>query len=250
MLGAWTPLFWLVALLVALWWVSRRLAHYFMSSVLYLTQHEGLAVAAYAIFILPGTLVHETSHWLIAKMVGVRTEGFDILPKLSNDGTIRLGAVGIRGGNLAQHALIGLAPMVVGSLLTVWLSYSLVDVDALGYALESGHWGAVPEVLLASLRKPDALLALYLLFTISDAIFLSAPDREPVQQLGLYLGLVLIPLYIFGILPAIPNSWTLALQQGFAVFASGLAIALIVHVLLLVLFGGIFYLVRSLAVRR
>ncbi|HEY54368.1 MAG TPA: hypothetical protein G4N94_13035, partial [Caldilineae bacterium] len=92
MLGAWTPLFWLVALLVALWWVSRRLAHYFMSLLLLLTNHEGFAVAAYAIFIFPGTLVHETSHWLAAKMVGVRTSSFDILPKFSRDGTIQLGS--------------------------------------------------------------------------------------------------------------------------------------------------------------
>ena len=250
MLGAWTPLFWLVALLVALWWVSRRLAHYFMSSVYLLTQDEGLAVAAYAIFIFPGTLVHEISHWLIAKMVGVRTGSFDVLPKFSRDGTIQLGSVGIRGGNLAQLALIGLAPMIVGSVLTMWLSYGLVNVNALGYALELGHWRTVAEVLLASLRKPDALLAIYLLFTISDAIFLSASDRAPVQQLALYLVLVLLPLYVFGVLPAIPNSWTIALQQGFAVFASGLAIALVVHVLLLILFGGVFYLVRSLAARR
>lgn len=250
MLGAWTPLFWLVALLVALWWVSRRLAHYFMSAMLLLTNHEGFAVAVYAIFIFPGTLVHETSHWLIAKMVGVRTSSFDVLPKLSRDGSIRLGAVGIRGGNLTQLALIGLAPMIVGSLLTVWLSYSLVDVDALAFALESGRWGAVAEVLLASLRKPDALLAIYLLFTVSDAIFLSASDRAPVQQLALYLVVVLLPLYAFGVLPAIPNSWTVALQEGFAMFASGLAIALMVHVLLLILFGALYFAVQSLTMRR
>ena len=249
MLGAWAPLFWLVALLVALWWVSRRLAHYFMSSMYLLTQNEGFAVAAYAIFIIPGTLVHEISHWLIAKMVGVRTGSFEILPKFSRDGTIQLGSVGIRGGNLAQLALIGLAPMIVGSILTMWLSYSLVDVAALGYALESGQMSAVAEVLLASLRKPDALLALYLLFTISDSIFLSSSDRAPVQQLGLYLGLVLIPLYVFGVMPAIPSSWTTTLQQGFAVFASGLAIALVVHVLLVVLFGALYFLVRSLTAR-
>ena len=70
------------------------------------------------------------------------------------------------------------------------------------------------------------------------------------QQLALYLILVLLPLYVFGILPAIPNSWTVALQQGFAMFASGLAIALLVHVLLLILVGGMFYLVYSLVVRR
>ena len=249
MLGPWAPLFWTLALLVALWWVSRRLAHYFISSVYLLTHHEGLSVALYAIFIFPGTLVHETSHWLMAKLVGVRTGSFDVLPKFARDGTIQLGSVGIKGGSLWQLALIGLAPMVVGSLLTVWLSYSLVNVDTLGYAVESGSWRAVLNVLAASLQKPDALLAIYLLFTISDSIFLSASDRAPVQQLALYLGLVLIPLYVLGVMPAIPNSWTMALQQGFAVFASGLAIALVVHVLLVILFGAVYFVVRSLAVR-
>jgi hypothetical protein len=107
----------------------------------------------------------------------------------------------------------------------------------------------VSNVLAASLQKPDALLAIYLLFTISDSIFLSASDRAPVQQLALYLGLVLIPLYVLGVMPAIPDTWTTALQQGFAVFASGLAIALVVHVLLVILFGAVYFVARSLAVR-
>ncbi|RME81906.1 MAG: hypothetical protein D6775_12340 [Caldilineae bacterium] len=247
MLEQWLPLFSTLVLFVALWWTSRQLAYFFTGVFLLLTRSESAARILYAIFILPGTIIHETSHWLMARLVGVRTGQVSIFPTFDRKGAIRLGSVQVKGGGLLQHTLIGLAPLLVGSILTVWLSYGLVEVKALAHAAETGQWQAIAGIIRQTLLRQDALLGLYLLFTVSDAMFLSASDRAPIQQTLLYLALVLTPLYFLGLLPSLPPEWTDALRLGFTVFGYGLLIALMVHAALMVLFGLLFYTLLQLA---
>ncbi|HFQ95200.1 MAG TPA: hypothetical protein ENK30_01385, partial [Anaerolineae bacterium] len=141
----WSPLLWSAAFLVAIWWLTRRLAFYLMGGIYRLTGSQQVAVVAYALLFLPGTLVHEFAHWGMAKLLGVKTGGFHILPKLEKNGEIRLGSVDVRGGGLVEHTLIGMAPMLLGGLITVGLSYALVDVDAMKQALQSEQFGVVMQ---------------------------------------------------------------------------------------------------------
>ena len=242
----WSPLIWSAALLVVIWWLTRRLAYYLMAAIYLLTGSKEVAVVAYALLFLPGTLVHEFAHWGMAKLLGVKTSGFSILPKLAKGGQIRLGAVDVRGGGLVQHTLIGMAPMVLGGLLTVMLSYVLVDVPRLQTAVQSGVYEEVLRVLTGAFEHPDAWILLYLLFTISSSMFLSASDRAPIQQMALYLGLVLLPLYLLGFLPALPPSWSQSIAQVFGVFASGLAVTLVVHLAMTLLALAFYGVVRAL----
>ena len=245
MLGPWTPLIWSLVLLAALWWVSRRLTIFITTTLLLLTRSGRTTTIIYAIAILPGTLVHEISHWAMAKVVGVKTGAVDVLPRLEANGSLRLGSVSVRGGGLLQLTLIGLAPLLAGSALTMWLSYSLFDVTALSQAWQAQQWGQVLDVIAAGLSQPDALIALYFLFTVSDAMFLSASDREPVLKMLLYLGLILATFFALGLLPALPASWAAALQRAFQAYASGLAVALGLHAALALVFGSMALLLRQ-----
>ncbi len=242
MFGVWAPLLWTAVFLVAIWWLSRRQAFYFLSAFFHLTRSQQVAVVLYALFFLPGTVVHEFAHWGMAKALGVKTAGFHVLPSLGGKGEIRLGSVDVRGGGLLEHTLIGMAPMLLGGLVTLALSYYLVDVNALYAAIRSEQFGGVADVALQAFSRPDALLWLWLLFTVSGSIFLSASDRAPIQQMTLYLTAVLLPLYLFGFMPAIPQSWTQTIAEIFTVFASGLAVALTVHLAMTLAFA-LFYLV-------
>lgn len=246
MLEAWAPLLWTLVLVAALWWVSRRFAFFFMSAVLELTHSERTASGFYAIFILPGTIMHEASHWLMAKLVGVKTGQVRLLPTLSNTG-IRLGSVDVRGGRLWQLTLIGLAPLLVGSLLTLWLSYSLFDVERLAAVSADGRGKILLAVFVAALRQPDAFLLLYLLFTVSDAMLLSASDWAPIQRMVLYVGLLLlIILFLFGGMPVLPERWTAAIQKAFQAYAFGLGMTLFLHLVLLALSAVGYFLMLSL----
>jgi hypothetical protein len=247
MFGVWAPLFWSVLFLSAIWWLSRRQAFYLMSALYHLTRSQQVAIAGYVIFFWPGTLVHEFAHWIMAKILGVKTAGFHIIPDLkTKNGTIQLGSVNVRGGGLVEHTLIGMAPMLLGGALTLALSYWLVDVDALVAAIRSEQSGSVLTVALQTFQRPDALIWLYLLFTISGSMFLSASDRAPVQRLALYLAAVLLPLYLFGLIPALPPEWTRVIAEMFTVFASGLAVAVALHLVMTVVFVLIYGLARVL----
>jgi hypothetical protein len=244
--GVWAPLIWTAVFLIAIWWLSRRQAFYFLSALFHLTRSQQVAVVTYAIFFLPGTVVHEFAHWIMAKILGVKTAGFNVLPKLGRKGEIQLGSVNVRGGGLVEHTLIGMAPMLLGGALTMALSYVLVDVDALVAAIRSEQSGSVLTVALQTFQRPDALIWLYLLFTISGSMFLSASDRAPVQRLALYLAAVLLPLYLFGLIPALPPEWTRVIAEMFTVFASGLAVAVALHLVMTVVFVLIYGLARVL----
>jgi len=232
-------------LLAALWWVSRRLAFYFLTLAFLLTRSYEIAQAFYAILILPGTIMHELSHWLAARLVGVRTGKVSLLPQMTRDKGLRLGAVDVRGGALWQHTLIGLAPLLVGSLLTVALALRLVDVEGLRLAAQQGTWEHVAAGLRGMLATPDLAIWLYFLFTISDAMFLSASDRAPVQRMLLYFGGLLLILYLFGLAPAANAQIGLWLQRLLQAYAYGLGIALLVHLGLLFLFGSLHLLVTG-----
>jgi hypothetical protein len=130
--------------------------------------------------------------------------------------------------------------------LTFWLATGLFDVPALQQAWLNRRWADVVAVVGRGLRGPDAWLGLYLLFTISDAMFLSAPDRAPVQRMLVYLAVILTVLYGAGWMPALPSAWSLALQGAFATFAAGLAVTLGLHLVLLGMAFGVFQLIRSL----
>lgn len=242
--GLWSSLFWTAFFLVAIWWLSRQQAFFFMSALYLLTRSEQVSVATYAIFFLPGTVVHEFAHWFMANLLGVKTAGFNVLPKVGKKGTIQLGSVSISGGNLITHTFIGMAPMLLGSVLTVWLSYVLVNVSAMHDAVQAQSLGGVSGYFLQVFRHQDALVLLYLLFTISGSMFLSASDRAPIMQMFLYLALVLTPLYFLGIMPALPSSLTERISEVFSVFASGLAVAVLVHLAITTLMGVFYFLVR------
>ena len=246
MVGVWAPLFWTVVFLTLIWWLSRRQAFYFLSALYHLTRSQQVAVVTYAIFFLPGTLVHEFAHWFMAQLLNVKTAGFHVLPKLGKKGDVQLGSVDVRGGGLLSHTLIGMAPMLLGSLLTLGLSYWLVDVDALAIAARSGHFDRVLAEAFQVFARPDALLWLYLLFTISGSMFLSASDRAPIQQMALYLALVLVPLYLFGVIPALPTAWMQRIADVFTLFASGLAVALVLHGAMTLAFYLFYILARAL----
>ncbi|MCW5861280.1 MAG: hypothetical protein KIS63_23480, partial [Caldilineales bacterium] len=151
-----------------------------------------------------------------------------------------------RGGGLWQHTLIGLAPLLAGSFFTLLIAIYLVDVRLLGAAWQAGRWQDVGAALAAGLNQANAAIFIYLLFTVSDAMFLSSSDRAPLQRMVLYLALVLFVLYLFGLVPAFPPRWEALMQDVFRLFAYGLGVALAVHLSLLLLFGACFHAVRLL----
>ncbi len=187
----WTVLFWLAAATLFLLLVQRALHRHIQGVVLLLTGNANLAALVHFLVLLPGVIVHELSHWLAAKLLGVRVGPISIGPERKRGKQMRFGSVQIGRADPVRESLIGLAPLIVGTalvLLVAQWAFGLVPTESLTLA----EW---PRRLLACLRAPDAWLWVYLIFAIANAMMPSAADRLRWRTLALYLGLMLIAAY-------------------------------------------------------
>ena len=159
-----------------------------------------MALWIFFLVFLPGTLVHELSHWLVAKLLGVPTGRIVIWPQAKRDGTLWLGAIQVGRADPVRNSLIGLAPLISGSLLVAFIGAHL-KLEALGSMLVTGRWELVWEALIRSVNLPDFWIWLYLLFAISNRMLPSPADREPWKPVIVFLSLLSLAVISAGWTP-------------------------------------------------
>ena len=153
-----------------------RLVHRFGGS-----QHS--AIIVWSIIFLPGTLVHEISHFLVAALTGARTGKIEIFPEYLGEELnekkstrVALGSVQTQKLNPLQGFLVGIAPFVSGMALLIWLASLLQASYYVG-----NTWIFILEG--------------YLFFTIANSFFPSWPDIK--QTIPLIIIFVLISFLVW-----------------------------------------------------
>lgn len=187
------------------------------------------------VVLLPGVILHEFSHWLAAKLVGVRTAGMSLMPEIKRGGTIRLGAVKVGKSDPLRESFIGVAPFIGGTAAILLLANWRFGVEF----QPSLSLGSVLHTMASSLQAPDALLWLYLLFSISNAMLPSESDRQPWLAGLLFLGMAAAMIYVAGIAVAIAprvKEWILT-GATYLAFSFGLVLAVDIPVAFLLLFA-------------
>jgi hypothetical protein len=197
----------LIALLV-LAWLSRQISLQLQSATYRVTRSSGYVIVVLFLLLLPGIIVHEGAHWLVARLVGLKTGKFRVWPKAQGK-HIGLGSVSVQRGKLWQDSLVGLAPLLLGSALITLISQNFLAADRVTTTLANGLLIDSLTALGHALQSTDGALWLYLLFTIGNAMMPSASDREPLAPLLLYAGLTSV-LYIVLGLPLAPFASALA----------------------------------------
>ena len=96
--------------LLALLFLRDNLNRFIFQYLILIIRNEKVATLVFAFLFLPGVVLHELSHWLMAKMLYVKTHRFSLLPKWGEGGTIRFGFVEMSKTDKIRGALIGLAP--------------------------------------------------------------------------------------------------------------------------------------------
>mgnify|MGYP003348511744 CR=1 FL=1 len=86
----------------------------------------------YNLIFLPGVFLHELSHFLMAKLLGVKTGSFSIIPQSLPDGRLQMGYVETGQTDIVRDSLIGIAPLVTGSL---FIAYAGMNRDWTSLAL-------------------------------------------------------------------------------------------------------------------
>ena len=143
----------------------------------------------------PGTAVHETSHLLVALVLGARIARFvPFKPQVEEGGSVQLGFVEhtrVYGGPLGG-ALVGMAPLF-GVPLLVWLS---------GLLLLPGAQGNPWHTMQAALHTPWGIIWVLISLIVSLGALPSPSDHRDLPWALAILALVALALYGLHALPS------------------------------------------------
>ncbi len=195
------PFVW-VAIAFPILMVLNRWIHTHLHGVsLLLTGSPSRAVYLYALVLFPGVALHELSHWVTAKLLGVRTAGFSLLPQRKPDGSVQLGYVEYyKGKDLGpiRESLIGGAPLIAGTAVILLISFYVFDITSLGVALQSGDFEVLSYALEDLFKVRFILLWVYLLFAIGNAMLPSPSDRRAWPAFLLLMAALALILVLLG----------------------------------------------------
>jgi len=230
---AFDGLLWLLVALAVFVFLQRLLHREIQAFFLILTHHPGVTQVLFAMIFFPGVLLHELSHFISAKLLGVQTGKFSLIPQAQPDGKLRLGYVETASGGFVRDALIGAAPLVTGSAFVAYAAIYQMHLLPLWDVLSRTDMGAFWTMLLSVPKSPDFWLWFYLTFTISSTMMPSQSDRHA----WLPLGFVVVGLVVVAILAG-AGTWMLAnLAPPFNRFLRALAMIFglsgMLHILLI-----------------
>ena len=193
---AFDGLVWLVVCLVVFILVKRALDFEIQAIFLLIFRKPNFAIGLYSILFLPGVLLHELSHYLTARLLGVKTGRFSIQPQVLANGRLRLGYVTTAQTDVIRDTMIGVAPLLLGGILTTWISLDRLGLSPLADALFHARWDGVGLAFDGLTSRPDFWVWFYLAFAISRTMLPSASDRRSWLPVGIgilvLLGLVLL----------------------------------------------------------
>ncbi len=199
----------------------QRILHREIQGVfLILTRRTGLTQVIFALIFFPGVLLHELSHFLMAKLLFVPTGKFSLIPQAQANGKLRLGYVETASGGFIRDALIGAAPLVTGCLFVAYAGIYHLHLLPLWNVIRLADANGFLSVLMAIPNAPDFWLWFYLIFTVSSTMMPSESDRHAWLPLGLLAGSLIAVAILAG-----AGSWMVEnLATPFNSFLRGLAL--------------------------
>ncbi len=172
----------LVAITFPMLLLMQRWVHtYLYGLALVLMGNQERATILYALVLLPGVFLHETSHWLTAKLLGVRTARFSLIPHRKADGSIQLGYVEYyktAAVGPIRESLIGGAPLIVGTAVILLIGFKIFDLTGVLTAVQTGNVTLLAAALRQLFQANDLFVWLYLIFAVSNEMMPSASDRR------------------------------------------------------------------------
>jgi hypothetical protein len=227
---------------------AQRWLHQEIQLVFYLiTRSQAVALTLFAILFFPGVLLHELSHYIMARILGVRTGRFSLLPHLMENGKLRLGFVETEQTDVVRDALVGTAPLITGGAAVAYLGISRLGLVALAVFAGQGDWGGFREALSAMPHRPDFWLWLYLTFCISSTMLPSESDRRAWLPIALFLLLLVGVALLAGAGPWMLENLTPWFDVAVRMMVTIFGISLSLHLVLLIPFRLLRELIARLA---
>ena len=205
--------------------LQRWLHQHIQGFALALTGNMGCALRLLFYLLLPGVILHELSHYIVAKLLFVRTGHIQIGLGNTRTKRVTLGAVNIERTDPFRESLIGVAPFVVG-IGAIWL------IAAWGFDVwpqAGASLGLFFQRVQEYSNDWTTWLDLYLIFAVSTAMIPSESDREPWGPVLTCFGLVVAILFFMGWTPHIPPDTMTLARNWLDGLTFGLGLAVIVN---------------------
>ncbi len=163
--------------LIVLFFISRLSIRYIFYLLRSFTSSDTIVYSSIAFLFLPGTILHELSHFLMAIVLLLKVREIHIFPQWEQN-YIKLGRVLYEKKDVFRSILVGIAPIIVGLLFFWWLS------------------------ILNVLQIEDIILKIiifYIIFVISSTMFSSQQDLVDLIYVIPIVIIVAIIQYFFPI---------------------------------------------------
>ena len=160
--------------------LTRHMSHLFME----LFHKQSVAIYLLSFLFLPGVILHELSHLLIANILFVPTGDVEFFPEIHGS-SVKMGSVAIARTDPFRRFVIGVAPLFGG------LGVMVLAASYLGERIIS--W--------------QGLLLLYVLFEIANTMFSSKKDMEGALGLGIAMVILGVAMFFLGV-PIWKLLWT------------------------------------------
>lgn len=155
-----------------------------------ITGNAELATLLYSLVLLPGVFLHELSHALMARALGVRVRSFSLRPRRLRRNVIQLGYVEVQRSDALRTSLIGAAPLLFGLGALTAIGLLAFDLSAMRAALAENQLDLVGAWLAALPSRADAALWLYLTFAIANSMSPSEADTRTLPAMLFWVALV------------------------------------------------------------
>lgn len=174
--------------LLLLFFLSRWLSGSLFLLFHLLTRSRTVSITITTLLLFPGTVIHELSHLFTAEILQVRTGKLSLFPILHDDEYIEAGSVQVAKTDPLRRTVIGIAPLIVGSIVVTLLSHQLTSMS--------------PNLFQQTTTAAQYILFFilgYLLFAAANNMFPSKEDMQGVPAVFIVFGLLCAASYIVGV---------------------------------------------------
>lgn len=158
--------------------LSRVVSHLLSQLFFHITKKHATTIHLLSFLFLPGVIIHELSHAIMAGILFVPVGHMEFMPVVHGN-HVKLGSVSIAKTDPVRRFLIGVAPVLMGILL-----------------LASSFFYLLPEF---SLIHWQVLLFLYILFEVGNTMFSSRKDMEGTIALVIFVLAVAVVMFSLGL---------------------------------------------------
>jgi len=164
-------------LIVSTYFISRKSINSFFYFLNIFIKNRKIVFSIISVFFFPGTIIHELAHFFCAIVLMLKIKEVNVFPKIEGN-SIKLGSVIYEKKDTLRGILVGMAPIILGLGIFLWLSFFNLFP----------HDDFYINILL-----------IYLIYIVSTTMFSSKRDLVDIVYLIPLLIVLSAVIYVFNI---------------------------------------------------